>query len=960
MKKFLLFASAVAVLFSSCSTDNTTDVIGAEAKMGTITANAAYQQDGTRTHLEGEEVFWCKGDAIGVFAAGTPQVQFGLIKGEDTASGTFAGNTNYLTEGKAVYAYYPYTRGTHIDGTEVELEIMAEQTFRGEGTFDAAQAPAYAAIAKLEDKSAITFDFKGAASYLNFPVTGYGVLESLTLSLGDQVLAGVGTIDVAGVDNPETENVDETPYLVIEQGESTVTVNCGGIVLNPNTPVNILFVVPTGVSFQDIELTAKLQGFEKEVTLPRNIESAKAVTKRNVISTINADAKGNAWLFQPEGYFVIDDAVSAYGLEGNDLAALNFITYAYLAQYDTPAADSDDWKTVFGKLGEDAWMLKALITAEEIDFEAFDAKDAFQTLGAYDTESKKYPEVTVYKNALTWYIENENAIESLYWGQNGIAVVGADPKNPAVINGLTVLGNGITTSAALENLKFTNSFVIAEGNTHAGFVAATSKVASVENVVLGAGNVLNALEVETEATDSSNGNLVGGIYGVYYASTKVGVTVEALPEIVAPQGTTFSLRPSEDETDLPLIYNIGQMFGEVYAETDVVFDLDAYKVVSLDEKAAIYRVTSAANKVIEFKAENVDATIDNVVSVNGNPISEAGYTSIVLNGVSYWNGTMVAPDAGGKYFTAEELAYTMTNGGSVVLTHDVDMQNEEIVTNYNPTTKVASVSSSVKTPAKGQTPAEYNHFTIKNVNVKAKNTVALFGQSSKLANITVSNVVLNATKATQKVGGLAAAGSAENVVVDGLTINLGEFGLKEDANVGGVFATATPADLNNVEVTSYTVKYTGEEKISANGGVVVGMLTINPDDTETLNTIKLTGESADYTSKGIGSQWGTANAKSNFAADATYAGKYPFGVVYVANAEFSKSGKLKAYLDASKVKSHNARLSAGIVFADEMIDAAAAKAGFDTSKEYKYAFYINGGATIGNNACTVFGFNKAE
>lgn len=956
MKKILLFASAVAVLFSSCSTDNTTDVIGTEAKMGTITANAAYQQDGTRTHLEGEEVFWCKGDAIGVFAAGTPQVQFGLIKGEDTASGTFAGNTNYLTEGKAVYAYYPYTRGTTIDGTEVELEIMAEQTFRGEGTFDAAQAPAYAAIAKLEDKNAITFDFLGAASYLNFPVTGYGVLESLTLSLGDdQVLAGVGIIDVAGVDDPKTKDVDETPYLVIKQGESTVTVNCGGIVLNPNTPVNILFVVPTGVSFQNIELTAKLQGFEELVPANREIESTKAVTKRNIISTINADANGNAWSFQPEGYFVIDDAVSAYGLEGNDLAAMNFITYAYLAQKDTPAADSDDWKTVFNKLGEDAWMLKAMITAEEIDFEAFHAKDAFQTLGAYDTESKKYPEVTVYKNALTWYIENENAIESLDWGKNGIAVVGADPKNPAVINGLTILGNGITASAALENLKFTNSSVVVPETItdYAGFIAAKSDTAEIENVVIGAGNSIDVSNADYNA-------YFGGIYGWYKASHKVGVEVEELPLFILGErpGSTWSLRGENATIEADIA--AGHLFGDVFVDQHWVVDLEDYNFASLAERPIAYHVQANPNQVIDITStDDMGAAYNNVFVVNGTVEDGAFKASIVLNGTSYWTGEIETPNTD-AYYTAEELAYAMQNGGNVVLTHNVDMQNEEIVTNYNPTTKVASVSSSEKTPAKGQTPAEYNHFTIKNVNVKAKNSVALFGQSSKLANITVSNVVLNATKATQKVGGLAVAGSAENVVVDGLTINLGEFGLKEAANVGGVFATATPADLNNVEVTSYTVKYTGEEEISANGGVIVGKLTINPDDTEALNTIKLTGESGDYTSKGIGSQWGTANKKANFAADATYAGKYPFGVVYVANAEFSNSGKLKAYLDASKVKSHNARLAAGIVFADEMIAAAAAKAGFDTSAEYKYALYINGGATIGNNACTVFGFNKAE
>lgn len=924
--------------------------------MGTITANAAYQQDGTRTHLKGEEVFWCKGDAIGVFAAGTPQVQFGLIKGEDTASGTFAGNKNYLTEGKAVYAYYPYTRGTTIDGTEVELEIMAEQTFRVEGTFDAAQAPAYAAIAKLEDKNAITFDFLGAASYLNFPVTGYGVLESLTLSLGDdQVLAGVGTIDVAGVDNPKTKDVDETPYLVIEQGESTVTVNCGGIVLNPNIPVNILFVVPTGVSFQNIELTAKLQGFEELVPANREIESTKAVTKRNIISTINADENGNAWSFQPEGYFVIDDAVAAYGLEGNDLAAMNFITYAYLAQEDTPAADSDDWKTVFNKLGEDAWMLKAVITAEEIDFEAFDAKAAFQTLGAYDTESKKYPEVTVYKNALTWYIENENAIESLYWGKNGIAVVGADPKNPAVINGLTILGNGITASAALENLKFTNSFVIVEDGA-AGFVAAQSNE-NIKNVVLGAGNILNVADVDTSAP----GNYIGGVFGKHNAGVALGVKVEELPTIVTPVGAPFSLRPSEDTPSMPMIYNIGKVFGQLYignsAEYAFALSLDDYKVTSLDDMPAIFHVTANTGNVLDITAKNVDATIDNVVAVNGDTETSA-LASIVINGVSYWNGTKYAPN-NGKYFTAEELVYALHTSAAdnIVLTHNIDLLSKEIENGIDH--KEANVSKITTTETKESTAKNpiYNVFEIKNVKTaiyKSSEVAALFG-NAEVSNVKLTNVVLDVPASFKSAAGVAVEGVITNVDVNGLTINIAD--KSKLTVVGGVLAVAEADDLVDVTVEGLTINNAGAETLKARAGIMAGQLNVSPKSEVNLNSIY--ANKATFTKVGEEQPKCSKGQLEYYTSNKNYGAALPFGTIYVENAGFATNGNVKAYLNAKGEFGSMTRLAAGIVFKNKLTNATT-KVEYNEADVDKYNYVFISNAPIAQQK-KIFGFyEKAE
>lgn len=954
MKKILLFASAVAVLFSSCSTDNTQDVIGNEA-MGTISATAAYQQDATRTYLDVEtgNVFWSKGDAIGVFGANTPQAQFGLVSGEDTASGKFAGNSNYLKVGEPVYAYYPYTKGTSLQETsKVELEILADQTYKASATFDAAMAPAYAYIEKLENKDEIALNFKGAASYLSIPVKGYGNLESLSLSIGGQQLNGVAVVDIAGVDDPKTKDVDETPCIKFDNAQPSVeetvnTVYCGGIELHPYNPVQVMFVVPVGVNVNEkVTVTAVVDGVKIEHTRPASTTTNN--TKRNDIGILVYDAKATtlgdaAWSFGLENTYAIDD-IAAYGLLAEERAALDFITYAYLAQPNTQQDKmKSDWTTVLN-LMPDAWKSKALILAEEIDLEAFDAESAYNTLGVYATREsnatvKKI--VAVYQNALVWYKGNENAIESLYWGENGIAVIGADPKNPAVINGLTVLGNGITAGAGLKNLKFNNTTVFAtDGAEAVGFVAANDTDANVD-VILGDGNKLFA-------TAAANGAYVGGIFGKYTAAKTAKVTVVALPTIEAG-ASTFSLKPEAVATA-----KVGQLYGFVsnVDAGNIKISLVDNKVTSLDVPAVH---TVNGRDVIDFTS-NIAAPEG---AMYAGVIAEMTSIkpSIVVDGTSYWNG-IGRSTANDGYSTAEELYKLLTQGqkaNNFVMTNDIDMQNIEL--------KLSALDAN-----RGLSVVNKEMYELSNVNAvaDANGYLALFGSNATIENLTVNNVAIaSASKNLMfNVAGLAINGTAKNVVVNNLAINISATatvaGNTAVKNIGGVFATATPADLNNVEVKALVISYAGD-KLDINGGVVAGKLILNPDDTETLDGVKLTGDKGDYTLKNIGGQWGTANAVKNFKSTETYAGKYPFGVVSVNNAEFSNSGKLKAYLAVKNFQSWSTRLAAGIVFADEMIDAADAdaKAGFDTSKEYKYAFYINGGATIGNNACTVFGFEKA-
>ena len=297
---------------------------------------------------------------------------------------------------------------------------------------------------------------------------------------------------------------------------------------------------------------------------------------------------------------------------------------------------------------------------------------------------------------------------------------------------------------------------------------------------------------------------------------------------------------------------------------------------------------------------------------------------------------------------------TATTTTTVELTHNIDMQNKEIATMYSSSNVgVTSVSSSKKADGTA------NHFTIKNVKVKANKSVSLFGYNSILENVTVSNVVINANYKSKNIGGLAAAGTAKNVVVDGLTINLGEF-TDQLMNIGGVFATADADDFNNVEVKSCKINHDADVALDINAGIIAGTLNVRPDTTETLEGIKLTGDKTDYSVAKSTNKWYTNKASIDyFKSSKKYQGRYPFGVVNVSNAVFG-IGNTQVYLKVNKFESWSSRLAAGIVFADELTSKAADKVEFDASKvkDYKYSLTLEN-ATIGTDNYKVFGFNPA-
>lgn len=462
MKKVLLMAAAVATLFASCSKDATEDVVTISGDAAFVASMTFDQNATTRHHInEVGNYEWEAGDMVGVTTAATnaEYVPFITKAGGEKAVFEAVGNDlDYLGEGP-YYMAYPYgetlsvvvdqtTGNTTISG----LTVPAIQRYRA-GSFSTMTAPAYAIVDEfaLEGQEV---EFDAAASMLKFYVQGVGSIESLTLSVDDVELSGDFDVVIKAEDakkDAETEAIVESSDVVLSFGKTPLQ-------LDPYTAKPVVFVVKSGISLagKTINLTASFGEGETEtigINIPETANNMNNILA-NALKTFS-----NPKSFGYKGKYVIDE-VAAYGLTGAERAVLDFISYAYLAQEDTMEL-TDDWDVIKDKLGDEAYTLQAYILAKTIDLAAFDAKAVYNKLGVYatrETENNK-PIVDVYQHVLTWYIKNENAIESLCWGENGIAVVGANDE-PTVINGLTVLGNGISASAGLENLKFTNSTVV--------------------------------------------------------------------------------------------------------------------------------------------------------------------------------------------------------------------------------------------------------------------------------------------------------------------------------------------------------------------------------------------------------------------------------------------------------------------------------------------------------------------
>ncbi|MBQ7787721.1 MAG: hypothetical protein IJ378_06110 [Alistipes sp.] len=987
MKKILLFASAVAVLFSSCSTDSTSDVIGNEAKMGAVSATAAYQQDGTRTEYDGQNVLWSKGDAIGIFNADGVQVQFGLTEGAGTATGKFEGNTNYLTVKEPAVAYYPYDKNTTFAYGVLSLEIAGKQTFLKADSWDAAMAPAIG-YTVVEDKDDIKFKFEGVASYVTIPVKGMGTLKSLSLNIGNQQLYGTGTVDF-----------NNTPFLSEEEGASyamvmdenqdnhTITVNCGGNVkLDPFNAQKILFVIPAGVNLHQAEITvtAELVGAEKPIShyTTKNIAyETKRVTVAN--AKANLTYEGGAWSFGMEDAYLVyadDNATPAFG--DGLTAEERFLAYAYLtkpgaAEYEQGANLSEVFadyiyaaKALKLESSENIASLEAQIYEEALDFAAYTeawAQTQYDATSVVLGNNADDAAAMFWKKVYAWYKGNKGAIESLAYN----AVNGTIADDYVTISNLTVKGNGISAGASLSGLKFENIAVVSDAKT-AGLIAESNKMSyTVYNGTETNTTFTNIMIGEGNSVSSSNKDaLVGGILGRYYTAY-AATTVINSDYAVEIDGAT-----------------VGQLFGDMRAQNDTVFNLTNYFVDTESATPIFAKITSnTALHNVSVNGQVAPATVKNcnvAAAVNG--------VSLCVNGTYYWNGGVATEVNLANGYSAEELAYAISQGAKgteVVLTNDIDMQcsinftavapiaDDEVAGIVAPAEQYVNLDAYTNNTTFDVTSdasdGEGNNFEIKNlIAVSNKYLAALFGKEANISNVTLSNVTLYVAKSSSSSGeiktlaGIAETGTAKDVTINGLAINVASDANITATSIGGVFATATPEAIENVTVSALAINGP-VENLPIRAGIIAGTLNVAPTTVPVvLKGIKLTGAKADYAVNNFGELYKHQSGIEFFKVAKNYAGAYPFGTIYVSNASFPKNAKGKAYVGVDEAfetygnagAGQGNRLAAGVVFANGLTRAAEATVAVSADgTEYDYAFELTGGVRVGNtNNTNFFGF----
>ena len=919
MKKILVLASAVMLMFSSCKKEEF-QPLPTEVADGAITASIAVEaENATRTYLEDNSLvpFWSKGDALGVFGADlNANSQFGLTAGAETAAGTFTGNTYYLVEGEPVFAYYPYTRGTKltvvknsttgaITSAKVKLAISDYQTYlpKAKGTFDAAQAPAVGYIAELESTDEFNLSLTGVGSYLRIPVKGIGTLKNIEISAKGQQLSGEADVEI----------IANKPALNLSGTEGNITLACEGVVLNPYTETNLMVVVPAGTNINgEISIKATLSD-NTEYTVTREAISTNNKVAANTIYTLSSVAgRGEYWVFGQNGKIVIKNAKEflayAYMVQDQDVNGLTYnadtktfsgtATQPSVADYNfmltqgmTPAVNETAWICAENNTIDMDALYAGYASAKDWAKAQYDALAAQKNALNAGLNAAQLAEIDFWMNVYNWYYTNNGHIESLKFNKvmgSGYGVDGIANNEKTTIKGLKVLGNGISAGASLENLVFENTTVKYTTDTYAGLVASSNQLyytdgvginhaMSVKNVVIGEGNTVSPKSSTDKVT------YVGGIYGLFIPQTSI------LTSNYIPRASAISVSGAADA-------KVGKLYGLVNINP-YTFNVASYEY----DESNLPLIGQAAANIYALNATNVDKINSNVV---GNVIVNPDGTSasVFVNGVSYWNGGYNMPDANTNEITAEELAYIIKNdtGAEIKLTNSIDMQGQYTKKVGNDYVPVFTVQVNGK-ESKSATTVDGNNLSISNVNIEG-NVVglecSLFGTVAHLSNLTVNNLNIKAIAKSNSVAGLARTGSATNVAVNNVSITVTgdevHYSLwKPNYGVAAVFAYADANKLSNVKAANVTIN--SEAPVAA--GIVVGVLEL-PGVEATINEVVVDGTNT-VTVEGVGSmvlsathdRTATKYANYDVKNAKLYAYKAPFGIAYLTDANWSTSGQ---------------------------------------------------------------------
>ena len=187
----------------------------------------------TKTSLSTEEdnyskVLWTKGDQLGVFVDGVPNLYtYTLVSGAGRSEAVFSG----FGTGASYIAVYPCTAVTGLNGETLSVDLPSEQTYT-KGSFGSGSNP-MVAVSNTTD-----LPFRNLCAVLRVSMTGHQNVTSLVFRPNDKnvKVAGPATISLADPDHPV--------LTVSEDGCDSLVLNTGGVMLDDETPTDFYLVLP--------------------------------------------------------------------------------------------------------------------------------------------------------------------------------------------------------------------------------------------------------------------------------------------------------------------------------------------------------------------------------------------------------------------------------------------------------------------------------------------------------------------------------------------------------------------------------------------------------------------------------------------------------------------------------------------------------------------------------------------
>lgn len=753
-------------MLGSCSKDDT-EVAPAEVK-GKLAFTASMtlgEANETRTHLENGKYMWDKGDMLHASVVGSTltTIPF-IVSGEPNADGTanFAvveEDLNYLGEGP-YYLTYPedVKVGGSAEAPEVTMSIPATQRYRT-NSFATTTAPAVAVIDKYEG-AATKVAMQPVSSFIVANVSGFGELKSMKLEMKNgrttYALNGSGTVSFA-------KGATQYALESVKPASSAVkgvTIDFGAGAGNlTDGALQLWFVVPANLDLAGTTLT-----FTPTFKKGNTTEDGDAVA-----ITVSDNYKGpnGTSNLARNAFAAANVAVSPKGsvLVSNEA---ELVKYLYAVGLTTSALGDVNAEYI-----DEDKNFKTAVIAKDLDFTTFDATKF------YDNEDK------LMSDALGAYVQNNSMIESIAEGANieglgdgvtikGLAVDGSlIGANKVTLTNLTIDGAKVKSSSflgylpAFSGVTIKNAQLTGEATVKAMFGGIDSSLlpslnSDKVNIEFSTGD--NAVEYLTPKL-TLNGDVDAADYANYFGDVLRVKTIAA-----------------SDATSSPVIYGLvaGKPVENVLAALEV------------NEKGAL------VNPISVLSGEGAEA-------------------------ISYWTGASAESD-GDDYLTAEELAYAVNNGGSVTLKNNIDLQGEQ---GKSWTVGGTSISIDVAQDPKTE---KYLDVTISNAMVdkavlsSGVATFSLFGNQVTVSNVKVKDVAIKASvvegAAGTLVGGLGYKGSANNVEVENLTIDVAKDVVMRalTPEIGGLISAPTAASENNT-VTKLSINTNGNESVGATGAL---------------------------------------------------------------------------------------------------------------------------------------------